>query len=106
MVLVAGSLGGRVPFPLDALDVQQHRLGDRHVVADVLEDGHQVVQVVRVHGPDVVEAQLLEQSAARCDAAHVLVEAFVQALHRNLKVRKRMIIMKRLLDLSDKGEDG
>lgn len=37
------------------LDVEQHGLGGGRV-AEVLEDGDEVVQVVPVHGADVVEA--------------------------------------------------
>ena len=36
-------------FALDAFDVEQNRLGDGHIVSDVLQDGHQVVQVMCVH---------------------------------------------------------
>merc|ERR1719217_1176755 len=49
-------------------------------VAHVLEDGHQVVEVVAVDGADVVEAELLEEGAARDHAARILVELGVGLL--------------------------
>ena len=41
--LVRGCLSGGVALALGALDVQKHRLGQWNVVANVLEDGHEIV---------------------------------------------------------------
>lgn len=60
--------------------MQQDRLGHRYVVADVLQYGHEVLEVMRVHRTHVVEAQLLKQSATGCDASHIGVYALVHFL--------------------------
>ena len=49
--LVRGRLSGRVALALGALDVQQDGLGQRDVVADVLQNGHEVVEIVGIWGP-------------------------------------------------------
>jgi hypothetical protein len=67
------------PPALPHLDVEQHGLGAGRV-AEVLEDGDEVVQVVPVHGADVVEAQLLEERSALDQPARVLVELGVDVL--------------------------
>mmetsp|Transcript_1304 Transcript_1304/g.2257 ORF Transcript_1304/g.2257 Transcript_1304/m.2257 type:complete len:713 (-) Transcript_1304:371-2509(-) len=77
---VAGRQRGRVALALHRLDVQQDGLLDGRVVADVLQDGHQVVQVVPVDGAHVREAQLLKERAPRDDAAGVLVDPLVHLL--------------------------
>ena len=46
--LVRGRLSGRVALALGALDVQQDGLGQRDVVADVLQNGHEVVEIVGI----------------------------------------------------------
>mmetsp|Transcript_6569 Transcript_6569/g.27608 ORF Transcript_6569/g.27608 Transcript_6569/m.27608 type:complete len:481 (-) Transcript_6569:256-1698(-) len=79
--LVGGRHGGRVAHALLGLEVQQHGLVLVGRVAEVLEDGHQVVEVVPVDGADVVEPELLEERAAGDDAARVLVDARVEGLH-------------------------
>ena len=55
--LVRGLLRGRVAVALLGLDVEQHRLVAA-AVAHVLEDGHQVVQVVAVDGAAVKECSM------------------------------------------------
>eukprot|EP00968_Pinguiococcus_pyrenoidosus_P010154 scaffold803_cov310-Pinguiococcus_pyrenoidosus.AAC.67 len=79
VVLVRGALGRRVAIALLGLQVQQDGLLHL-VVADVLQDGDEVVQVVAVHGANVVEAQLLEEGAAGHDATGVLVDLLVHLL--------------------------
>mmetsp|Transcript_12361 Transcript_12361/g.40588 ORF Transcript_12361/g.40588 Transcript_12361/m.40588 type:complete len:214 (-) Transcript_12361:709-1350(-) len=80
VVLVRGSLRGRVALALVGLNVQQHRLPSA-AVADVFKDGDQVVQVVAVDGPDVVKAELLEEGAAGHQPAGVLVDLGVGLLN-------------------------
>mmetsp|Transcript_9180 Transcript_9180/g.21586 ORF Transcript_9180/g.21586 Transcript_9180/m.21586 type:complete len:318 (+) Transcript_9180:892-1845(+) len=77
--LVAGLLGGGIALALLGLDVEKHRLVAVGI-AELLEDGDEVVQVVAVEGSDVIEAQLLEQGAAGDEAAGVLVDALVDLL--------------------------
>ena len=77
--LVAGLLGGGIALALLGLDVEKHRLVAVGI-AELLEDGDEVVQVVAVEGSDVVEAELLEQGAAGDEAAGVLVDALVDLL--------------------------
>ena len=69
--LVVGALGRGVALALLGDDVDQHRLVG--VVADVLQHRDQGVEVVPVDGPDIVEAQLLEQSPAGDHAAGVFL---------------------------------
>lgn len=67
-------------FALNALDVQENGLGDGHIVADVLQYRDEVFQIMCIHRTNVVEAQLLEQSAAGCNASDVGVHALVHFL--------------------------
>jgi hypothetical protein len=71
--LVGGGLCGRIALALVGLDVEQDGLRAA-AVADVLQDRHQVIEVVPVHRSDVVEAELLKEGAARHHAARVLVD--------------------------------
>ncbi len=71
VVLVVGGFGGRIAFALLGDDMHQHRPA-RHV-AHVLEHRQQVVEIVAVDRPDVVEAELLEQGAAGEKAAAVFL---------------------------------
>mmetsp|Transcript_12641 Transcript_12641/g.32016 ORF Transcript_12641/g.32016 Transcript_12641/m.32016 type:complete len:472 (-) Transcript_12641:935-2350(-) len=81
VVLVRGGDGGRVAEALLRFDVEQHGLVVA-AVADVLEDRHEVGQVVPVYRADVVEAELLEQVARRGlqRAAREGVDALVDCL--------------------------
>mmetsp|Transcript_14383 Transcript_14383/g.37312 ORF Transcript_14383/g.37312 Transcript_14383/m.37312 type:complete len:337 (-) Transcript_14383:730-1740(-) len=79
VILVRGGLGRGVAFALVGLHVQQHWLRAL-AVADVLEDRHQVVEVVSVDRANVVEAELLKQSSARHHAAGILVDLGVGLL--------------------------
>ena len=73
MVLVVGCLGGRVALALLGDDMHQNRPA-RHI-ADVFEHRQQVVEIVTVDRPDVIKAELLEQSAAGEKAAPVFLGA-------------------------------
>ena len=71
VILVGGILGRRIARALARAHVDQHRavaLG----VAHVAQHRQQVVEIVTVERPDVVEAELLEQRAAGDHAAGVL----------------------------------
>mmetsp|Transcript_14551 Transcript_14551/g.24659 ORF Transcript_14551/g.24659 Transcript_14551/m.24659 type:complete len:312 (-) Transcript_14551:374-1309(-) len=74
MVLVLRGLRGQVALALLRHNVDQHR-PHRLGVPHLFEDGDEVVEVVAVHGADVVEPQLLEERAAAAadHAACVLV---------------------------------
>ena len=83
MVLVLGGLRRRIALALLGHDVNQDRpvLG----VADVLEHGQQVVEIVPVDRSDVIKSKLLEQRAAHDEAARhflgegcLLIEEFRQ----------------------------
>ncbi len=70
VVLVGGSLGRGVAFALLRHDVNEDRpdLG----VAHVAQHRQQVIEIVAVDRPDVIEAELLEQRAASDVTARVL----------------------------------
>ena len=82
-------------FPFDALHVQQHRLRNGHVVANILQDGHQRVQVVRVYGSHVVEAELFEEGPSRGESTHILVDAFVDVLSQRVEATTRWEVSRR-----------
>mmetsp|Transcript_14658 Transcript_14658/g.48116 ORF Transcript_14658/g.48116 Transcript_14658/m.48116 type:complete len:586 (+) Transcript_14658:2658-4415(+) len=83
VVLVLRVLRRHIPAPLLRHDVDQHRprrVGRLHL----LEDGDQVLQVVPVHGADVIQSKLLEQrrAGAANHAARVLIHLLRNLLHR------------------------
>src|SRR5262249_25528120 len=69
VILVGGGRGGGVPLALLRHHVDENRpfLG----VADVLEDGQQVIEIVAIDRPDIEEAHLFEQRAASDKTARV-----------------------------------
>mmetsp|Transcript_26641 Transcript_26641/g.74473 ORF Transcript_26641/g.74473 Transcript_26641/m.74473 type:complete len:447 (-) Transcript_26641:793-2133(-) len=73
--LIAGLLRRQVALPLLRDDVQQHR-PERVGVLDLVQDVHEILQVVPVHGPHVVHPQLLEERRPRAGdhPAGVLVQ--------------------------------
>ena len=78
--LVGAALRRGVALALLGDDVDQHRpVGDGR---GVLQDGHQVVHVVPVDRPDVVEAELLEEGAAGDHAAGVFLGLLRRLLER------------------------
>jgi hypothetical protein len=84
VVLVLRALRVGVAAALLGDDVDQHRAhGTRRL--DFLQNSHQVLQVVAVHGADVVQTELLEQrrAAAGDHAARVLVNLRRHLLHRH-----------------------
>jgi hypothetical protein len=91
VILVVRGLGRGVALALLRHDMDQHRPADVGV-AHVLQHRQQMVEIMPVDRADVVEAQLLEQRAARDIAAGVLldrarngaVEALGQALRQLL----------------------
>ena len=70
--LVGRGLGRRVAMPLLGHDMDE----DRPLcgIADILEHRDEVVKIVAVDRPDIVEAQLLEQRAADRHAARIFVD--------------------------------
>ena len=71
MQLVGAGLGGGIALALLRHDMDHHRtVGDG---GGVLQDGNEVVHVVPVDGPDIIEAQLLEEGAADNHAARVFL---------------------------------
>mmetsp|Transcript_12110 Transcript_12110/g.15458 ORF Transcript_12110/g.15458 Transcript_12110/m.15458 type:complete len:201 (-) Transcript_12110:68-670(-) len=79
VVLIRGLLGRWVALALVSLDVKQHGLLAT-TVADVLQDGHKVVEVVSIDRPDVVESELLEERPTRDHAAGILVNLGISLL--------------------------
>ena len=84
VILVVGRLGGRIALALLGHHMDQHR-SVLHL-AHVLQDRQQMVEIVAVDWPDVIETELLEQGAAGPEVAAVLlrkaglvVEKFRQA---------------------------
>jgi hypothetical protein len=73
VIFVARGLGRAIALALLGDDVDQHRpfVG----VADILEDLDEALDVVAVDGPDIIEAQFLEQSAAGPEAAGIFLPA-------------------------------
>ena len=71
VVLVVGRLGRRIALALLGHDVDEHR-PVLHV-AHILQDRQKMVEIVAVDRPDVIEAELLEQGAARPKVAAVLL---------------------------------
>ena len=78
MELVGGILRVLVAFALLGDDVDQDRAVLR--VAHVAQDGKQMIEIVSVDRPDIVEAHLLEQRAAGPEAAGVFLGARRPAL--------------------------
>ena len=50
--------------------MDQHRAV--HRIADVLQDGQQMVEIVPVDGPDIVEAELFEHRSASPETTRIL----------------------------------
>ena len=71
--------GGWVALALARHDVQQLRSAQ---LADVAQRADQRLDVVTVHGPDVVEPHLLEQRAGQHHALQMLFRAARQLPHR------------------------
>ncbi|MNS64699.1 hypothetical protein D3C72_978350 [compost metagenome] len=94
VILVGAVLSGGVALALLRHDVDQHRtVGDG---GGVLQDGDQVLHVVTVDRPDVVEAQLLEEGAADDHAAGVFL-----GLARRVAEGARHVVDELLPDLAD-----
>ena len=68
-----GRLGGRVALALLGHHMDEHRAAVH--VAHILQDRQQVVEIVAVDRPDVIEAEFLEQSAAGPERAAVFLGA-------------------------------
>ena len=79
VILVAGGLRRGVALALVRLDVQEDRLGAL-AIADVLQDRHEVVEVVAVDRANVIKSELLKERAAGDHAARVLVNLGVRLL--------------------------
>ena len=58
MIFVGGGLGQWVAFAFFGHDMHQHRPALH--VAHVLQDREQMVEIVAVDRPDIIEAELLE----------------------------------------------
>ena len=77
--LVGGGFGGRVAVALLGDDVQQDRPGVLGV-AQIAQDGEEMVHVMAVDRADVIEAQFLEEGAAGEQASRVFLGALGGAL--------------------------
>ena len=73
MILVVGGLGRGIALALLGHHVHEHRTALH--VAHILQDRQQMVEIVAVDRPDVIEAELLEQGAAGPEAAAVFLGA-------------------------------
>ena len=77
--LVTSLFGRWVAKSLHRLEVQQHRFVVR-TVPKFLKNRDEVVQVVSVNGPDIVETQFFKQCTSRDDSASVLIDTLVDSL--------------------------
>ena len=71
MVLVVGRLGRRIALALLGHHVDEH--GSVLHVANVLQDRQKMVEIVAVDWSDIIEAELLEQGAARPEVAAIFL---------------------------------
>mmetsp|Transcript_46006 Transcript_46006/g.103660 ORF Transcript_46006/g.103660 Transcript_46006/m.103660 type:complete len:234 (+) Transcript_46006:1085-1786(+) len=79
MVFVGRRLGWGIAITLFSLDVQEDRLVAT-AVTNILEDWDKIVEVVAVHGANIIEPKLLEQRATRHHAASVLIDLRISLL--------------------------
>ena len=85
MILVGRLLGGLVALALLGHRVDQHRAVEV-AFAHILQDGQQVVEVMPVDWPDVVETHFLEESTAGQHATGELIGPCGRRLDRSRKV--------------------
>ncbi len=94
VILVGRGLGGRIALALLGDDMDQDRPGLG--VAHVLQHRHQMIEIVPVDRPHIVEAQLLEHGAAGDERAGVLLD-----LHRALLKEFRQPVRELLAYLAE-----
>ena len=85
MIFVGGFFGGRIALALLRDDMNED--GAFACIADVLQHGQKMVEVVTVDGTDVVKTEFLEQRAAGRHAARIFLSAagaFLDALREEL----------------------
>ena len=87
---VLGLLGRQVAVALLGHGVDQHRPA-LLAVADVLQHRQQMVDIVAVDRPDIVEAELLEQRPAGDEAAGIFLGAARRILERLREVPRHLL---------------
>ena len=88
MIFVVGGLGRRIAFALFGNDMDQHR--PFGIVADIFEDGDQLVEIMPVNRADIIEAQFLEQGAAHRHAAGIFLGALGRVMHPARQLRGQL----------------
>ena len=87
VILVGGSLGGGIALALLRDDMDQAGAGGG--IAHILQHRDQLLQIMPVDGPDIVEAQLLEQGAAHRHATGKLVRFARRAVQAGGQMRRQ-----------------